>query len=699
MAPQREVKKTLCRQCDDRCGIEVHLEDGRIVDIRPNKDHPWNRGRLCVKARAAIDMVYHPDRILMPLKRTESGWQEIPLDQALDEIAARLTGIAERHGRRSVSVWKGEAVGFMQQEDVARRFIHAFGSPNYLSNDSACWTSGHIAYSLVDGAWPVPDFEHADCIVVWGTNPVASHPNVNQLITIARRKGAPLIVVDPRLSESARRADLHVPVRPGTDGALAWGLVHLFVENGTYDREFIERHTVGFAQVAEYARAFTPEFVEKETGVAAATVRAMAQMMAAAAPRVTIYVDSGLEHHENGVNNIRAVAMLDAFLGSLDVEGGNRLFDDPPLQGLTLYEELPLRDLGPLGADRFPVLYDFRQECHTMTGLAAILDDDPYPLRAMIVTAANPVMTNPNTTRMVKALEALDLLVVRDLFMTETAELADYVLPAASFLERAELHVHTKYQLLNLTQRVIGWPDVQDEYAFWHDLAVRLGIGEYFPWEDETALDRWLLEGSGITLEQLAAHPEGFPYAPMRTRRWEEGALATPSGKVEFTCRYLKDLGYDELPVYRSPAYLAEPDPAYPFVLMTGARKLVYLASRFRNIARFRTAVPGPEVEMHPDDAAAVGVADGDTVRITSRIGSLEIRVKVMARNEILPGVLQITHGWREANVNLITHDDRFDPVSGFPLMKSMTVRLEKVADETTGAGPRPAADRMQATT
>ena len=680
MAAQREVKKTLCRQCDDRCGIEVHLEDGRIVDIRPNKDHPWNRGRVCVKARAVIDMVYHADRILTPLKRTDSGWQEIPLDQALDEIAARLTEIAGRHGRRSVSVWKGEAVGFMQQEDIARRFIHAFGSPNYLSNDSACWTSGHIAYSLVDGAWPVPDFEHADCIVVWGTNPVASHPNVNQLITIARRKGAPLIVVDPRLSESARRADLHVPVRPGTDGALAWGLAHLFIENGTYDKEFVERHTVGFPQAAEYARAFTPEFVEKETGVAAATVRAMAQMMAAAAPRVTVYVDSGLEHHENGVNNIRAVAMLDAFLGSLDVEGGNRLFDDPPLRGLTLYEELPLRDLGPLGADRFPVLYDFRQECHTMTALAAILDDDPYPLRAMIMTAANPVLTNPNTTRMVRALEALDLLVVRDLFMTETAELADYVLPAASFLERAELHAHTKYQILNLTRRVIGWPDVQDEYTFWHDLAARLGMGEYFPWEDETGLDRWLLEGSGITLEQLAAHPEGFPYAPLRTWRWEEDGLATPSGKVELTCRYLKDFGYDELPVYRSPAYLAEPDPAYPFVLMTGARKLVYLASRFRNIARFRTAVPDPEVEMHPEDAASLGVADGDAVRITSRIGALEICVKVRARNEILPGVLQITHGWREANVNLITHDDRFDPVSGFPLMKSMTVRVEKVA-------------------
>jgi formate dehydrogenase (coenzyme F420) alpha subunit len=677
---QREIVKTLCRQCDDRCGIDVHLEDGRIVDIRPNKDHPWNRGRVCVKARAAVDMVYHPERVLKPLKRTGTGWQEIPLEQALDEIAARLTEIAERHGRRSLSIWKGEAVGFMQQEDIARRFIHAIGSPNYLSNDSECWVSGYIAYSLVHGAWPVPDFERADCIVVWGTNPVASHPNVNQLITIARRRGAPLIVVDPRLSESARRADLHVRVRPGTDGALAWGLLHLFLVDGTYDREFVERHTVGFAQAAEYARAFTPEVVERETGVAAATVRAMARTMAAAAPRVTVYVDSGLEHHENGVNNIRAVAMLDAFLGSLDVEGGNRLCDDPPLRGLTLYDELPLRELEPIGADRFPVLYDSRQECHTMTALAAILDGDPYPLRAMIVTAANPVMTNPNTARMVKALQALDLLVVRDLFMTETAELADYVLPAASFLERAELHAHPKYQILNLTRKVVSFPDVQDEFSFWHDLAWRLGAGEYFPWDDETALDGWLLEGSGITLDDLAAHPEGYPYAPLRTRRWEKDELATPSGKVEITCRYLEDLGYDALPVYRSPEYLTDPDPAYPFVLVTGARKLIYLASRFRNIPRFRTAVPGPEVEVHPDDATSLGVATGDTVTITSRIGSLEIPVRVVARNEILPGVLQITHGWREANVNLITHDDRFDSVSGFPLMKSMVVRVEKAA-------------------
>jgi len=682
MPPEREIQQTLCRMCDDRCGIDVHLEDGRIVDILGNKDHLWNRGRLCVKARAAVDMVYHPDRILAPLKRTADGWQQIPLAQALDEIAARLLEIRERHGARSLSVWKGEAIGFGQQEDLARRFVHALGSPNYLSNDSMCYAARYFGYKLVDGAWPVPDLENARCIVMWGANPPYAHPNMTQYITAARRKGATLIVVDPRLSAIARRADHHANVRPGTDGALAWGLIHQIVESGAYDKDFVARYTVGFPQVVEYAKAFTPEAVEEETGVPAATVRAIARALAGAAPQVAAYVGNGLEHHENGVDNIRAIVTLEALLGALDREGGAFFKDGAPLRDLTLYDEVPLEHLGPLGAERFPVLYDLRRECHTMTAIEAILSDDPYPLRAMIVTGANPASTNPDSTKVLRALESLDLLVVRDLFMTETAAVADYVLPAASFLERTELHAHAKHQIVSVTREVVAWPEVQGEYDFWHDLAVRLGIGERFPWEDETALNRWLLEPTGLTLEELAAHPEGVEHSPARPRRWEQTGFATPSGKVEFVSQYLKDLGYDELPVYRSPAYREAPDAEYPFVLITGARKLLFVHSRFRNIPRFLTAIPGPEVEVHPGDAAALGVTDGDAVRVTSRIGSLEIPVKVMAANEIPPGSLQITHGWKEANVNLITHDDRFDPISGFPLMGSVEVRVEKVVED-----------------
>ena len=677
--PEKQTVQTLCRMCDDRCAINVYLEDGKIVDIDGYKDHPWNRGRLCVKARAAVDMVYHPDRLLKPLKKTKKGFEEIPLKQALDEIAERLVAIKEKHGARSISIWKGEAVGFAQEEEMARRFVHALGSPNYFSNDSMCYNGRYFGYRLVEGVWPVPEYENSRCIVLWGANPPHAHPNMTQMIMRARKAGAKLVVVDPRMSAIARQADLHAALKPGTDGALALGLIQQLIESGGYDREFVENYTVGFDALAEYAKAFTPDAVQEQTGVPAAVVREIARAMAVAAPRVTVYVGNGPEHHENGINNIRAVACLDAILGALDREGGNRMVDAFQGKHLTLYEEIPLEHLGPIGADRFPVLYAFRQECHTMTGMNTILSGKPYPLKAMILTAANPAMTNPNTPKVRKALGSLDLFVVRDLFMTETAELADYVLPAASFLERVELHPHAKYQTVTMTRKILEYPDVQDEYQFWHDMAHRLGFGKYFPWEDETELTSWILESAGLSLEQAEAHPEGIEYAPIHYERWRSEPFSTPSGKVEFYSQYLEDLGYPALPEYRPPAYLDSPASDYPYVLITGARKLIYYHSRFRNIKRFRTAIPGPEAELHPQDASALGVSDGDEIRITSRIGTVEVPAKIMSKSEILPGTLQLTHGWKEANANLLTHDDRFDPISGFPLMKAVEVRLEKV--------------------
>jgi len=676
---EQKVVQSLCRMCDDRCAINVYLENNRIVDIDGYKPHPWNRGRLCVKARAAVDMVYHKNRLMKPLKKTKAGFKEIPLEQAMDEIAARLFNIKEQYGTRSISVWKGEAIGFSQQEDLARRFVHALGTPNYFSNDSQCYNGRYLGYRLVEGSWPVPEYENSECIVMWGANPPHAHPNMTQMIMRARKKGARLIVVDPRLSAIARKAYIHASLQPGTDGALAWGIIHLLIKEGWYNRDFVDKYTLGFSSLADYAQRFTPEYVENETGVASRQLLEIARILANSAPKVAIYIGNGPEHHENGINNIRAVACLDGLLGSLDQKGGNRLLEVMDKNELTLYDEIPLHHLGPIGADRFPVLYDFRKECHTMTAMDTILSSEPYPLRAMLLTAANPAITNPNSLKVRKAFESLDLFVVRDLFMTETAALAHYVLPAASFLERSEIHYHGICQTATLARKILSFPDCQDEYQFWHDLAHRLGIGKFFPWKNERELTRWILKPSGISLKQLEEHPEGVNYKPIRYRKWQEKGLNTPSGKIEFTSEYLKNLGYEELPEYKPPSYKSEPDPEYPYVLITGARKLLYYHSRFRNIARFRTAIPKADVEMHPRDAEAIGVADGETVKITSRIGSLEIPVKIMAANEILPGNLQITHGWKDANVNLVTHDDRFDPISGFPLMKAVEVRVDKI--------------------
>jgi len=232
----RQVFQTLCRMCDDHCAINAYMEEGRLADVDGYHEHPWNRGRLCSKGRAAVDLVYHPDRLWKPLKRTASGWQEIPLEQALEEIAEKLARIRDAHGARSIGVWKGEAVGFAQQEDMARRFAHAIGSPNYFSNDSMCFNGRWIGYSTVHGAWSVPDYEHTRLVLLWGSNPPHAHPNMTQMIMRARRRGAALIVLDPRLSAIARQADLHAPVRPGTDGAMAWGLIRALLKRGAYDR-------------------------------------------------------------------------------------------------------------------------------------------------------------------------------------------------------------------------------------------------------------------------------------------------------------------------------------------------------------------------------------------------------------------------------------------------------------------------------
>ena len=348
-------------------------------------------------------------------------------------------------------------------------------------------------------------------------------------------------------------------------------------------------------------------------------------------------------------------------------------------RSLTLYDELPLFEEKPIGADKFPVLYQFRKECHTMLAMDYMLGKGEYPLRGLIITGANPVLTNPNSKKVVEAFSSLDLLVVRELFLTETAKLAHYILPAASFLERSELHYHANYQMVTLTQKVLDIPGVQDEYTFWSDLSRGLGFEKYFPWKNEEEVNRWILEPTEITLDEVKKHPEGYIYSPVKYKKYKEKAFPTPTGKFEFASEYLKEKGYQEVPEYLPPRYKSHPNKEYPFVLITGARKYLYYHSRYRNVARFLTAIPIPEVEIHPEDAAKLEIIDKERIRVISEIGSLEIQAHILHKQEILPGVLQITHGWDEANVNLITYDLVNDPISGFPLLKAIPVRIEKI--------------------
>jgi len=668
--------------CNERCGINVYLENEKIVKIEGNKDHYWNKGRLCIKGGAGVDLFNASDRLLKPLKKVNGKFVEINLEDALDEIAEKMKRIKDKYGARSLSIWKGESLGFAQEEEIVRRFIHAIGSPNYFSCDSMCFVGVRIAYSLVAGSLARPDFENSKCILLWGSNPPNTHPVMARQIIKARNHGAKIIVIDPRFSEIARQADIFVQIKPGTDGCVAHSIMRHLIEKEAYDKKFIAQYTKGFAELAEYVQNFSDEYVEKETGIKSKIIEDIVDCIISGSPRVINFVGNALEHNENSVNNIRAVACIVGLIGSFDQMGGNFMQEGLRLRKLTLYDEIPLRHLNPIGADIFPVLYDFRKECHTMTAMNTILSGRPYSLKSMIVIGGNPVLTNPNSNKVKRALKSLDLLVVRDLFISETAKLADYVLPAATYLERSELHCHGLYQIVTLTNRICTIPGVQDEYQFIHDLAHRLGIGKYFPWANENELNRWLLEPTMVNIETLKRHPEGYRYKPLRYKKWEdkfkkgEKPFNTPSGKVEFYSVYLNNLGYDSLPVYHSPDYVENYEEDYPFVMITGARKLVYYHSRNRNIKRLRNIIPTPEVEVNPGDAEKLKLSDKDIVIVKSKIGSMEIPVKI--KQTILPGVVQITHGWKEANVNLITHDDRFDHIDGFPLLKSVKVNMFK---------------------
>jgi formate dehydrogenase (coenzyme F420) alpha subunit len=674
--------QTLCRMCDTRCAVNVHLKDGVIAAIAPFDGHVINQGKMCPRGSAAIDQFYHVERITKPLKRQPDGnFSEISREQVLDEIARKIDQLRQSDGARSIGVWKGEGLGFYQQEEYMRRFVHALGSPNYFSNDSACYNGRFLGFSLATGFWnSFPDFSEADLILLFGTNPPMCHPPFMREFADARQRGAKLVVIDPRLNPIACYADIFAQPYPGTDGALGWGLIRYLIETKNYDYDLVERYSIGFEKIARYAKKFTPEYVEEQSGIYRSVVVDIAKLMIKYRPRMSIFPGTGLEHYENGVNNVRTLAALSCLCGTLDTGCGLFWPEEMPRRRLTLYDELPLLDQKPIGADKFPVLYDRRKECHSMTAMDSILGAGEYPLKGLIISAANPAVTNPNTRKVEKALANLDLLVVNDLFLTPTARLAHYVLPAASFLERSELHFFPKHQMVNLTQKVAEIAGIKDDYLLWHDLADRLGFGEkYFPWEGEETVTRWILEPSGISLEDLRQHPEGLVYKPVRYKKYRTRPLPTPSGKIEFASSYLKALGLAEIPEYIPPYHIRLKSRDYPLVLTTGARKSLFYHSRHQNIARFRTVHPAAEVEIHPADAAALNITDGEVVRIVSEIGSLEIPARIVHRSELRQGVIEIYHGWEEWRVNFVTFDAVNDPICGFPLLKGIPVRIEKL--------------------
>ena len=694
-----KVVKTACQLGPSECGMNVYVKDGRITRVEGMPEHPYNRGTLCPRGMRAVDYVYHEERIKYPMKKVNGDWQRITWDEALDNIAGKLAEIKEKHGPTAFAACVGDPMqtrgatgGFLLW-----RFLDVYGSPNMFISDP-CYRVRAQAQNLTFGFLRFPfyaDVENSKCIIIWAHNPHKSEPHVVPRIEHARKNGAKLIVIDPRRTQYAKVADIHIQPRPGTDCALMLAMMNVIISEGLYDKEFVEEWTHGFDKLAVRVKQYPPESVEKITGVPADKIRDVARMFATNKPSCIQQAWSTLDQVESGFQNSRAISILHAITGNVDKYGGilhvalpltnfPRLFDMVGDAKTPQADDFPLFS-GPLGmciaSATAPVVW-----------IESLLEGAPNPVKAMYVGGSNPMVCFPNTNRMKKALENLEFLVVMDMFMTPTAEMADIVLPAATFLERTDI-IHISYPSTAgvpwamLGKQVIpemweSWPD----WKFVFELAKRMGYGEYFPWKNVEELIDYYLEPTGLTVKYLRDEsPSGVYSGTVEDEEYwrqhpEMPRFATPSGKVELYCETLEQMGYDPLPGYTEPSESPVSDPElareYPLILSTGARVPEYWHSCFHNISKLRVRTPEPVAEIHPDSTAQYGLRDGDMAVLETRRGSIEIRVS--ATEDIMPGLVSIPHGWARGNANILTDDAPSCKESGYPALHAMLCRMRR---------------------
>lgn len=670
-----ETVKCLCNMCSTRCGLDVYASDGKIVKVSGMEEHPIHT--LCVKPHAIPELVHSKDRLMCPLMKINGKFRETSWEEAFAAIVDKLTTIKTKFGPEAFMIYLG--VGFTRSliEYLARRFCDLYGTPNFTSNASICFLGKTIGHKLTCGAHV--SAHHSDltkCMVVWGQNAGESDPAFADEIYGLLGRGAKLIVIDPRVIPFAKKADIFAQIRPGTDCALALGMLNVIIAEGLYDKPFVEKWTVGFDRLAEHVKEYTPEKVAGITWVDAKTIRQMAHMYADHVPS-WISIGIAVEHSTNGIEAIRGITTLMAITGNLDIPGGNIYTHPLRLRNMRLQEKLG-KDI-TVGA-KHPLFTRITTEPSWLPLMSQMVTGKPYPIKALLVGGGNPAVTWPNTAKFRRGRDNLDLMIVLDLFMTDTAKMADIVLPGTSFWEREELKSYParNYNLITLSNRAIPPVGISmDEAMFFVELAKRIGFAEYFPWRNTTDIMKYLLEGTGITLEDLKKNPGGVYYEKRKFQKYLQDGFNTPSGKVEIYSDLMAQHGYDPLPTFHEPveSLVSCPELAekYPFILIAGTRTIAYYHSQYRNVSSLRKIEPDPLVEIHPLAAKTNGIADGDWVTVESLRGSIIVKAKVT--EDIHPQVIAMQEGWSKANVNWLTDDETRDPVSGYPGLKSILSR------------------------
>lgn len=677
------IVKTVCNMCTNHCGIDVYVQDGKIVKVRGMDEHPFHH--LCVKPAAYPELIYSKKRLTAPLKKVNGEFKEISWDEAFTIIVDKLARIKEQYGAQSVIPFAGNGLGCRSTPKIVRRFGEAYGTPNFITGGWTCFGARVMAFKLTLGSYPNADYsEDNRCMMLWGTDPQASSAPERHDMNVSAGRGGKLIVIDPVATPIAKKADLHAQVRPGTDCALALGIVHVIVGEKLYNKEFVEKWTVGFEKLLEHVKAYPPETVEEITWVPAETIRNIARMYAQNHP-ACVSVGVSLDHSSNGIQAMRAIAVLMAICGNLEIPGGNITHPGVALKNLNLPERVV--KAVPIGTD-FPLFIELRKQ-QTGTRLTeTILTEKPYPIKAVLVIGGNPLVNWPNTNKVKKAFKKLDFLLVQDLFMTDTAKMADIVLPAASDLETEDLRAtyfdHNSLPLIVKSNKVIEpIGKCMEDWKIWAEIGRRMGYAEYFPWNTSDELLREMLAPSNITLEQLNESPGGIIYSERKLQYYLKEGFKTPSKKVEIYSETMDKLGYDPLPTFHepveSPASRPDLSQNYPFVFMAGSRTKGYTHSRFRELESLRKLYPDPLVEINTSTAESLGIKEGDWVRVESPRG--HVKAKVRLTLDVPLKLIILISGWSGetgANANCLTDNEAVDPVSGFPEFRALLCNVLK---------------------
>ena len=738
-APFRIVHTVCSHDCPDSCAVLVTVSDeGRAIKVEGDPSQPVTQGFLCGKVAKYLDRVYAPDRILYPLRRKpgfpkraltrgneHETFERASWDEALTAIAARLQEISDKHGSESILPYSyAGTIGQLGYGSMDRRFFHRLGASRL--DRTICSEAGGQAWNTVYGkklGTPTEDFRLAKLVLAWGANIHGNNVHLWPMIEQARRNGARLIVIDPYRTRTAALADWHIAIRPGTDAALALGMMHVILNEGLEDRAYISEMTHGFDRLAERACEYTPERVANWTGMTAAEVERLAREYATTRP-AALRLNYGVQRAEFGGATTRAIAMLPAITGAWKYRGGGAVLST---SGAFQWNEQALRrpdlqQFSPLGREARLVnmcelghaLTELGQNSDQRAGIRDQKEEGP-PVHALFVYNSNPVAVAPNQNAVRRGLARRDLFtVVHDLFFTDSTDYADYILPATTFLEHTDIQGAYGHYFVQLSKQAIEPPgEARSNVWLFGQLAQRMGFPEPCFRDTPEEMIRLALRIDSETpdahstnpgmehityaaLEQqghipLAIHlePEAHPFLPFTS-----GPVPTPSGKVEFYSESLAAAGLDPLPAFTPPTESRWGADAARYPLELLARKADnYMNSTFANLPGHRKmeSRTTQRLEIHPADAAPRNLADGDPVRVFNDRGS--IHLTALLNSSLPPGVVAARLDWAKlhpdtANVNALT-SERLTDIGAGATFYSTLVEVAKISNSAPPPVPQ----------